>query len=84
MTRFSEADRATIWDVREAGVPVKRQVPGATPLVGWLSSPARWGSAHFGGMALGTAAAARIHSARVLRLKPHLDSADSWRKGRVI
>jgi IS30 family transposase len=24
MARFSEADRATIWDMREAGVPVKR------------------------------------------------------------
>jgi len=24
MARFSEEDRATIWDMREAGVPVKR------------------------------------------------------------
>ena len=24
MTRFSEEDRATIWEMREAGVPVKR------------------------------------------------------------
>ena len=24
MARFSEADRGTIWEIREAGVPVKR------------------------------------------------------------
>ena len=24
MARFTEADRATIWEMREAGVPVKR------------------------------------------------------------
>jgi hypothetical protein len=64
-------------------VPEVSQIVGRTMAMKCPRTPVGWGSAHFGGMALGTAAAARIYSARVLRLKPHLDAADSWRKVRV-
>jgi hypothetical protein len=31
MARFTEADGATIWEMREAGVPVKRIERAASP-----------------------------------------------------